>query len=508
MFKIKVFYFISLIVFIVACSKDTKETISPAELQFNTFGYSQSENPQLAQSILCTITSDSIIAVTFAGTDISSLKASFSSSAEKVQVDNKIQTSGISKQDFTKHIKYTLTFKNGSTKNYVVKFVDTEIPALHINTNNQPIESRSQYVAGNLKAFESRKSIAVFEGEIEIKGRGNSTWDFPKKPYKIKLNEKAKFLGMNSSKKWVLLANYADKSLLRNEVGFELSKRLGMAYTPESILVDVILNGEYMGNYELVEQIDVAKDKINVVKQNLDDPNISGGYLVEMDGFAESENVNFRTPRNMKVSVKYPDDEEITKEQVDYIKNHISNFEEKLFSINEASEYQNYFDIKSYINFYLINEIIGNPDIFWSTYMYKQKDDNLLYTSPVWDFDIAANNDSRLGDAQKKLMLDAAHEPKQWINQLMKDPTFRAEVRKRWNEVKDIIKVENFITAKAASIGSSQKKNFLKWPILDQKIYLNIQAAGSFESEVSFLKNYFNERIKWLDSQFNSERFD
>jgi hypothetical protein len=241
-------------------------------------------------------------------------------------------------------------------------------------------------------------------------------------------------------------------------------------------------------------------------------PGISGGYLFEMDGFSYAEPVNFLTPLGMGVTVHYPDDEDINDAQRNYITNYVGMFENSLFAPgfdNAATGYKQYFDIDSYINWYLVNEIIANPDTFWSTYMYKDRDNAKIYTGPVWDFDIAANNDIRLGNVVNALMIDAAHEPKVWIRRLMEDPAFRIAIRNRWNAVKtDKVKtITTYVDELAAKLSISQKTNFIAWPILQTNVYLNFQVAGSYEAEVAYLKTFLTNRITWLDFQFNGDRF-
>jgi hypothetical protein len=502
-----------LLILQLSCTK--KEAIiepvkNPAIL---SFVFSKGANPNLPQEIRCEIIGDTIIATTFASVNLKSLIPSFVIEGKEVIVENIIQKSEITNQDFSKIIKYILKGFDGTEKIYFVKFTDTSIPVLEIDTKNIAIESKTNYVQGFLKIKEKITGDSLFSGTIEIRGRGNSTWGLAKKPYKIKLSKGSKLLGMNEAKQWVLLANYSDKTLLRNELGFELSRRLELKYTPTSRLVDVVLNGNYIGNYQLVEQIEVSKNKVNVATQKKGEVDISGGYLIEGDGFYFSEKVFFKTAFQMPISVHYPDDEAITLEQTNYIKNHLKNFETDLFSDtfeDKTNGFRKYFDVDSYINFYLVNEIMGNPDLFWSTYFYKNKTDSKLYAGPVWDFDIAANNDYRKADTQNLLMLDIGFEPKIWINQLLKDKEFKKRIRSRWNEIKGekLNTLEKYIDLKAAEINKSQQKNFYKWPILNEKIYNNYQVAGSYPGEVTYLKNYIKNRIIWLDGQFNSIRFE
>ncbi|MES2797481.1 MAG: CotH kinase family protein [Bacteroidota bacterium] len=507
---------IVLLASLIGCKKPETEEIKPIEITTQFFGFNSQQNPQLPQDILCEIKADTIIGITFSGVNISALKPSFSLKAKQVLVNNQVQNSGISQHDFNKIIEYKVTEADGFIKSYFVKLLTTNLPVLYISTNNVPIISKENYVNGALKVSDKDHVESPFEGDIEIRGRGNSTWNLPKKPYKIKLGKKSKLLGMNEARQWVLLANYSDKTLLRNELGFELSRKLGLAYTPASKPIEVILNGKYIGSYQLVEQIEVSKTKVDIEEQNkkvIDSENISGGYLIEADGFARTEKINFRTNFLMDISVHYPDDEDISTSQINYVKSHITDFETALFSAdfaNPSTGYRKYFDVDSYINFYLVNEIIGNPDLFWSQYLYKFKNNDKWYTGPIWDLDIAGSNDIRIGNTQEKLMLNVGFKPKIWINRLMQDKYFRNKIRERWNDVKGekLNSLSFFISQQAQKIQYSQSKNFQTWPILGTIVYNNIQALGSFEAEVDFLKNYYTKRLLWLDTQFNGSQFD
>src|SRR5690606_32512735 len=133
-----------------------------------------------------------------------------------------------------------------------------------------------------------------------------------------------------------------------------------------------------------------------------------------------------------------------------------------------AAGYQQYFDLQTFVNYYLANEICGNPDLWWSMRMYKKSEgDPLIYTGPVWDFDLGFNNDSRLGDAGQKLMLTDAHNPRQWISRIARDPNVKQAVRGRWNEVKgNVAMINTYIDQQAARLQHSQVYNFRRWDIL------------------------------------------
>lgn len=506
---------IVLFVLISSCRKN-KPLVPSTTNSITSFVFLAERNPGLPQDIFGEIDQDTIRVMVFPGTDIRQLKADFVHAGESITVNELPQVSGQSVHDFNQPVAYQVTAANGQIRSYPVKIEDTGLPLLSISTNGIPVDSKEQYIAGYLQVIVNRAGDSLFGGAMEIRGRGNSTWGMPKKPYKIKLGKKAGLLGMNDSKQWVLLANYTDKSLLRNELAFELSRRVQLAYTPASRFVDVVMNGQYLGNYQLVEQIEVDAKKVNIEKQPVLGttlPEIKGGYLVEVDGFAQSEKIHFTTARSMMVSVHYPKDDEISAEQVDYITTNFQQFEDRLFADNfsdPSTGYQAYFDLDSYVNWFIVNEVLGNPDIFWSTYMYKSRNSDKLFTGPVWDLDIAANNDYRIGDATQQLMVDVAHEPKLWIKRLMNDPAFRHAVRDRWNLIKQdkVFDLPQQVDQLSLPLHASQKKNFQKWPILSQKVWLNLQAAGSYPGELVYLKDFLTKRIAWLGATFNGIRFD
>ena len=507
--KLNLHFFLYLILILSLTSSCKKEPEVPQEPEpvlssdklLKSMIFKGGKNPVLVNDVEGEIKGDTVYAAAFAGTDISQLVPEFTFDGVKVSVKEAVQISGTTANDFTKLVDYTVVAEDNSKKVYTVKFTDNGISALYINTNNVSVDSKDIYVEGTVKLIGNFKDV-LFDGKTEIKGRGNSTWGMPKKPYRLKLDKKSGLLGMSESKNWVLLANYADKTLMRNELAFMLSRNSGLTFTPDSRYVEVFLNGVYQGSYLLTEQIKEGKDLIDVE---------DGGYLLEQDGFAGSEPVHFYTTKNMPVTVKYPDEEEITQTQKDYIKNHFQQFENALFAANftdPVNGYRKYFDVDSYVNYYIVNEVMGNPDAFWSTYMYKKANDEKIYTGPVWDFDIAVNNDDRLGDQVNGLMFNSAHEPKVWIRRLMEDPSFRQKIRSRWNELKTKINtLPSSVNMLAKKLAVSQRRNFTKWNILNTKVYREFQIAGSYNAEVAYLKNHLSNHINWLDSKFNSVEY-
>ena len=389
----------------------------------------------------------------------------------------------------------------------------TNLPTIYITTDDgKPVERKDLYQSGNITIVSSVASENINILKTEIRGRGNSTWGMAKKPYRLKLDKKESLLGLPAvEKNWVLLANYADKTLMRNAVAFKVSKLVGLEFTPSARFVDLVLNGAYLGTYMLTDQIEVAAHRVPVEEQEESDttpPTVTGGYLLEIDGFANGEPVWFSTPRGLSITVKYPKDDEINPEQLAYITNFTNNFERLLFSPNfkdPDTGYRALVDSVSLINWYIGCELTGNSDSFWSTYIYKKRSDDKFYFGPMWDYDIAFNNDLRLGDAVNKLMRNEAHQPLTWIQRLWQDEWFRQSVERRWKELIDE-GIENqlvsYITETETLLQTSQEKNFEKWNILNWRVYNEQFLFSTYKGGVDYLRQYIKGRIAFLSNSF------
>ena len=413
---------------------------------------------------------------------------------------------------------YTITARGNAE--YVANFTDmysqlTTVPTIFINTENGVgVTSKDDYVNAyvTVRGAENEEDN-ITEVLTEIKGRGNSTWGMAKKPYRLKFDKKIKFLGNEAKEKnWVLLANYADKTLMRNALAFETARNMmNFGFTPSVTFVDVVLNGENLGCYMLTDQVEVKSKRVPVTEQEttttMSDPEITGGYLIEVDGFADSEISWFQTTKGMKVTIKYPKDDEINTDQSTYIANYTQNMENAMFGANFTDAelgWRQYIDEASMVDWYIACELFGNSDSWWSTYMYKERDEVFKF-GPLWDFDIAFNNDDRLGDATNLMMRTYAHDPKTWIARWWQDAGFVSAVKARWAELR-VAGLEafmtNYINNTATYLDASQKNNFEVWNILNTKVYRELSARGSYAAEVEFLRGYVINRIAYLDSQF------
>lgn len=380
------------------------------------------------------------------------------------------------------------------------------LPVLAVTTAGGAPIGRDDYVAGQLAISAADPSLE-YAGAIEIRGRGNSTWDMPKKPYRIRLVQKAPPLGMPENRHWVLLANYGDKSLLRNHVAFEMGRRTRLAWTPRAHLVEVTLNGDYIGQYQLTEQIRVGADRVDITELEPEDvtpETISGGYLLELDGRRDcAANVQFDTSRGVPYCIDTPDAESIAPAQYAYIRNYVQSTENAIYGAtftDPTTGYAAWLDTATFVDWYLVNELMMNQDARdWSSiWSYKDRDGKLS-RGPLWDFDISSGN-ANYGANTDPRGWWIRYGP--WYGRLFEDPAFAQAVRARWNELKadQIDTLLAFIDAEVAGMGDAPANNFQRWPILAGHVWPNGVVTGSYEGEVAYFKDWLIQRIAWLDA--------
>ena len=395
----------------------------------------------------------------------------------------------------------------------------TNIPTVVIHTvDAEDIVEKETYLKGVVSVI-SENGTKIYTDSLDIRGRGNASWGFEKKPYRMKLYNKASLLDMPAKEKnWTLINNFGDKTLMRNFLAFDLSRTFELAYTPAGKPVNVFLNGEFKGCYQLCDHMEVKPARIEVdeiKKSDIQLPELSGGYLIEIDAYAASEISWFRSAmRRTPVTIKYPGDDEIVTAQYNFIKNHFNKLEAAVHSYNYTDTkngYRKYLDTKSFIRHFLVGEISGNTDTYWSTYMYKNQDDDIFYTGPVWDFDIAFDNDYRtypidnLRDWIFKTKGSYADGMREFTDRLLADPVFFAEMKSIYASYREsgelsIDSLLKVVDDYASLLDESQKLNFMRWNIMNRKVHMNPVVHGSYEAEVQNVKTFLTKRIKKVDA--------
>lgn len=469
---------------------------------------------KITTDVTCTIAGDSITAIIPDRLTIRKLALTFTpkTAGTIVKVDDTTQVSGTTVTDFSKKVTYSLTSPKGVTKTYKVILREfTGLPILYLTTSTgADVTSKDVYIKGNIVVDANNGyQQDVTNIPLQVRGRGNSTWTlFPKKPYKLKFNSKAAMLGMPAAKNWALLANYNDKTLMRNKIALDLGKRVGADFTPDSRFVEVVLNGEYWGNYLLTSVVEVNDNRVKITELKTTDTSptaITGGYVVELD-YKLDATYNWRsTTKNLPFTIKEP--EELTTDQFAYIKNYMQTTEDALYASNwtdPVNGYAKYIDADSFMRWYVVNETMKNQDSwdFSSIFYYKDRGGK-LGMGPIWDFDISSGN----------CYLDISKNPANWYTRngawlirLAQDPAWNQRWRNKWKALrtKEVQQIFTDIDHNAAYLKLSAEANFKKWPILDKYVYPNAVFLGTYDKEVAYFKDYLTQRIAWMDANINS----
>ena len=383
------------------------------------------------------------------------------------------------------------------------------LPIIYISTyDGLPIVSEDKYMDASLWldncGFEDIQPIGSEDvpAEIRIKGRGNYTWRaFYKKPYKIKFAKKLSPLGLDNSKHFILLPHADDMSgYLRDESGFEMSRLLGMEYTPLQKPVEVVLNGDYIGLYFLCEMIRVEQGRVDVLEQQDNDMNpynVSGGWLLEL---SQNDNIIVRRfENNDKNGLFYKfgshSPANVSQVQIDYISKFISQTDSCIFVNNKADRgWENYIDVPSLARYYVINEVLSNIESFCrSMFVYKDwGDEEKLKFGPVWDFGNSftyAGTDDFIYNYQTQFTF-------LWLRELLKFPRFKVAILSVWNMFKEqniLNQVLEHDQQLMASIETAKQYDKVRWPY-----YSDIWSDASER----FL-DLIASKAAWLDQQWS-----
>lgn len=380
-------------------------------------------------------------------------------------------------------------------------YVEPVLPVVRIETDGgAPIVDRSNYVRGSISIDPNGTAYDAYSGSMGIRGRGNSTWAYPKKPYRVKLDTKSPIMGIAAERDWVLLANYVDRSQLRTVAAMEASRATDLPYTPTLRHVEVILNGRYEGVYVLTQHNEVGPDRVDITEMSPSDiagEALTGGYRLEIDArLEENAEPGFRTGRNVPVVIKDPDP--AAPQQRAYIRNLVQAFEDALFSPafrDPDTGWRAYADERSFVDHYLVHELTRNQDYFFSsTFFTKERGEDRFRFGPVWDFDNSMGTVRGAGTSPPEGWY-ARSRPRPWINRIFQDETLRQEIATRWEELKPSFEE---IATLLEDLGDD----------LEDAV-LNDAARWGYEphetDEPEFLADWLTTRIAWIDEQLEAE---
>ena len=381
----------------------------------------------------------------------------------------------------------------------------TNLPTVVVNiANGEEVIVKEKNLISNVYIISENGTNLLATSGTEIRGRGNASWNFEKKPYRLKFDEKQSPLGAPAAaKKWTLISNHGDKTLMRNILAFEVSRRVGQPYTPFCHPVDLIINGEYRGCYQLCDQVEAASGRVPA----------KDGYLIEVDAYAYNEEVWFESNNGTPVTIKHPDEDDITTDQQYFIKNFYNDMEAAVFASNFTDPtygYRKYLDLDCFLRNFIIGEFCGNTDLFWSVYMYKDSEYGKLYTGPTWDNDLSFENDYRtypINNLNDYIYATkgshAGWRVKDMVSQIVKnDPEAKKRLIELWEAALNeggLSDLNSYLEDTRQLLLESQDLNFKRWKILNSYVHMNFQALGSYEAEVNFVKNYITARLAKFD---------
>lgn len=383
------------------------------------------------------------------------------------------------------------------------------LPCIYIETeNNVPILSKDEYVNAkmHIAIYGENENEGVASAEepldIQIRGRGNWTWrSFDKKPYKVKLGEGRKLLGMNSNKHWALLSHPDDPTgFYRNTLGFEVSRMIGMPYTPESRPVELVLNGEYYGLYFMTETIRVGKNRLNIEgeKDNeIDDSKVGrGGWLVEFDNYEDEHQIKIDVTDTYlkRFFVTYHTPEELSPQQYTYLTNQFQTIKDAIFNHDEDVLW-NIVDIESLAKYIIIAEVLTHQEAFvGSCYLWKDAGEVKWKFGPVWDFG------SSIWEYYRGHTWEDNYFGKTILTELIQMPQLIDKIRQIWPDFYGVAypHIDNYIEVFANEINTAVAKDAQKWPNLFSSTY----TKGDVFERAEFTKKSMKTRIEWLNNQW------
>jgi len=422
-------------------------------------------------------------------------------------------------------------------------FTSSNLPIVVINTNGFSIPDEPKITADMGIIYNGvgvRNNLTDpynnYYGKIGIEIRGSSSQMFPKKQYGIELHDEAgngisaSLLDMPAEEDWILFAPYNDKSLMRDALAYKLGRDLGR-YAPRTRFCEVVINGEYLGVYVLIEKIKRDNHRVNIAKLNpteIAGDDVTGGYIIKIDKDSGSGNggwsSSFYPPgrssnQQIYFQYDYPSAAEIVTEQKIYIQQYLNNFETVLNSSaynDPVNGYSKYIDVESFIDFFIVNEVSKNVDGYrLSTYLYKEKDSDggKLHMGPLWDFNLGFGNANYCTQGNPEGWVTSFNSICSqdywlipfWWSKLYSHGTYRNKLAARWNELRsNQLKTERILTYidSVANVlnAESQQRNFQKWPVLNTYIWPNYYVGPTFQAEVAWLKNWISARLNWMDA--------
>ena len=423
-----------------------------------------------------------------------------------------------------------------------IEFCENSIPVMYFNIDEtqgtiQAMNSSEDHSVecygtvdlqvpdGFISEYDGKQQKSLKGIELDyIRGRGNSTWGVEKKPYKVKFNKKQDLFGMGKNKHWILLANRYDNSLIRNRMTYWLGEQFGLAFTPQCIPVEVVMNGEYYGSYLLCEQIRIDKNRVNIDDLEDDEngnqtateaPEIWGGYLLSMSPYGDEDPDNiFRTQRGVEMFLESPSFEDYPRNetQMNYITAYVQKVEDAIFGNDfkdaDGKKYTEYLDLEAAAKYWWVQEFSANGDAYGSgsTMLYKKRteedgSEGKLYWGPLWDFDYVAWGDLDY-DLRVPDTLDYT-DNMEWFRQMKADPEFTDKLVEEWEKLDPLL---NDITKEGGLLDQYYEQTKTSWKYDHEKWGSYGEGWWSDDEEANPVQRTYKEEVDQLRAWIEGRR--
>ena len=438
----------------------------------------------------------------------------------------------------------------------------SQIPALFLEVDAKRLgevnRSKNNQITEGHAVYEEADGTVSYDGALDqLKGRGNNTFRYSKKPYQLKLHEKVSLSGMGKGKTWVLLANWVDVSLLRNQIVLDMSRAIGLRYAVSCVQADVWINGNYNGLYLITEKVQIGKGRIDITnlekateKVNpepfnagrirtvtsrdypllraypaVKDPeDVTGGYIFTAEKYGRLRDyvvAGFRTPKELSIKIKEPTYP--SRKQAEYLFARVSEMQEALIAPDgihpqTGKSYEEYVDTTSFAQRLLIEDWCKNYDLAGgSQFMYKDSDlvDPLIYAGPSWDYDLCFGNMKDRGFSPSTPYVTAYMRNANLYYLLYNHEAFRLKTAMIWQrdfrpamaillgekepEPDSIIRP---LDEYRERISASAAMNYRRWQVSSDATAKG--AGGNFENAVEYIRKWITERTAWMDRTYTT----
>lgn len=470
---------------------------------FNSFAFLKENNPSLEEDIVCSnLSTLTIPFVLKSQVDMPCmLVPTFSLEYGKLFYNGEELVSGVSEIycSFNQDALIRIEGSAGKNEYHFLSFVPfSSLPVVEIITDGQvEVNSLNDWIDG-LMVTHGMGSYPDSYDSVRVRNLSLSKTS-PKLSFKVEMQNAASVLGMKSNRNWCFLANFEDRTQLRNSVAFEIGRLAGgLEWTPSSQFASVTVNGKYQGLYQIAEQICIDENRVNIDRIVESSSNITGGYLLEVDN--EYDELWRFHPKNSRwnVNVVSPTDDDCSYEKLVYIKSFWNDMESQLDTAGYKTLCDNYMDIGSFIDYGLVQSLTSNNGLSEqkSVFCYKKKDGK-LFAGPVWNFEYYSFNNDSLPLFSEFL----------WYRCLKDDIGFHEQIKEHWNELKPAVesRIYNYIDSLADVIATGVRNGEKVYPYsVYHPVFPNDDDNMDFEAAAGHLKSFLNSRISWMNEEINA----